>query len=291
MSLATRRKLLLFLILFTATLALIAAALPRLELQPGAPLPRVENGQFAVGVSGEGQYSDYRVNDFFFSLLMTMLAVVALWAINQAIRGTPWFELRKRLLRSVAACLAIFGVLALIVLMIPTRDVMELGQAVVPTPMVIETVPLDAPPPSLKWIVGIVLVIGVALVAVWISRTRPAPAQTMLQIEQEAEKARQALLAGASLREVILQCYCQMSNALQEDHGIERQAYMTTGDFERLLAAEGFPAAPVQQLTGLFNAVRYSRWQPGLDDEHRAIACLEAIILHSRETREAKEND
>ncbi|MBN1371332.1 MAG: DUF4129 domain-containing protein [Anaerolineaceae bacterium] len=291
MSLATKRKLLLFLILFTAVLALIAAVLPRLELEPGAPLPRVDNGLFAVGVSGEGQYSDYKVNDFFFSLLMTMLVVVALWAIYQAIRGTPWFDLRKRLLRSIAACLAVFGVLALIVLMIPTGEVMELGQEAVPTPMVIEAVLLDEPPPSLKWVVGIVLAVGAALVAAWIIRTRPAPNQALLQIELEAEKARQALLAGESLREVILQCYRKMSNALQEDHGIERQAYMTTGDFERLLAAEGFPAAPVQQLTSLFNFVRYSRWQPGLEDELKATACLEAIIQHSRETREAKEND
>lgn len=291
MSLATRRKLLFFLLLFSAALVLIAAALPLLEFQPGAPVPRVEKGLFKVGVSGEEQSSDYKVNNFFFNLLMTMLAAVALWAIYKALRGTPWIDLRKRLLRNVGIGLAVLGALALIVLMIPSGEVMDLEQAVVPTPMVIETVPLDAPPPSLKWVVGIVLAVGVALVAVWIIRSRPTPKQTLLHLELEAEKARQALLAGASLREVILQCYRQMSNALQEDHGIERKVYMTTGDFECLLAAEGFPAAPVKQLTGLFNAVRYSRWQPGLDDDQRAFACLEAIIQHSREMREAKEND
>ncbi len=291
MSLATRRKLLLFLLLFTATLALIAIALPGLELQPGAPIPRLEKDLLKAGGSGDGQNSGYKINNLFFTLLMVALSGVALWTIYKVIRGTPWNELRKRALRYVGISLAILSVLMLISLMVPTGEVTEVEQELPPIPMVIDRVPLDAPPPLLTWIMGIVLTVGAVLVAVWIIRARPAPVQTMLQIEQEAENARQALLAGMSLREVILQCYRKMSNALQENHGIQRQSFMTTGDFEHLLEAEGFPAAPVRQLTGLFNAVRYGRWQPGVDDEQNAIACLEAIIQHSRETRKEGEND
>jgi len=284
-SFATRRKLLFFFILFTAALTLLAVALPLLEFQPGEPVPRVQNGQVRIGVSGEGQASNYKINNLFFTLLMSMVAIVAVGAIFNAIRGTPWNELVKRLIRSLVICLGLVGFLMLASLMIPSGEVMELEQEMTPIPMVIETVPLGSPPPVLTWIVGILLVVGVALVAVWVVRARPAPNQTLLHLEQEAEKARQALLAGMSLREVILQCYRQMSNVLQKDHGIERQAYMTTGDFERLLAEEGFPEAPVQQLTRLFNAVRYGRWQPGLEDEREALACLEAIIQFSRQTQ------
>jgi hypothetical protein len=103
----------------------------------------------------------------------------------------------------------------------------------------------------------------------------------------EAEKARQALMTGLDLKDVIVKCYRQMSLALEKEQGIERKDSMTTREFESLLEAAGVPHDPIHQLTQLFEAVRYGNWQPNPMDEQKAIHCLEAIILYSREAKNA----
>jgi len=139
----------------------------------------------------------------------------------------------------------------------------------------------------LLWIVGVTLVAATILMAGWIVLSRPRPFSGPHFLELEAEKARLAILEGAGLTDVILQCYLQMSLALKQEQGIERETYMTTGEFERFLEAEGFPHDPIHQLTRLFEAVRYGHWQPGLTEKQNAIDCLEAIINYSRERRQA----
>jgi hypothetical protein len=39
-------------------------------------------------------------------------------------------------------------------------------------------------------------------------------------------------------------------------------------------------------LTQLFEVVRYGHWQPNSIDEEKAIHCLEAIVLYTREAKE-----
>jgi hypothetical protein len=102
----------------------------------------------------------------------------------------------------------------------------------------------------------------------------------------EAEKAWQELIAGVGLKGVIIKCYRQMSLALEKEQGIERKEFMTTGEFEDLLEAAGFPSAPLHRLTRLFEAVRYGNWQPNPLDEQNAIDCLGAIMLFSRKAKE-----
>jgi hypothetical protein len=101
----------------------------------------------------------------------------------------------------------------------------------------------------------------------------------------EAEKAWQALKTGSDLKNVIVKCYLQMSMALEQEQGIERQDFMTTGEFEKLLQAAGIPHEPIHQLTRLFDAVRYGNWQPNTADEQNAIQSLEAIMLYSRQSK------
>jgi hypothetical protein len=73
---------------------------------------------------------------------------------------------------------------------------------------------------------------------------------------------------------------------LAEEQGIERKDSMTVREFENLLEVAGVPYDPVHQLTQLFEAVRYGHWQPNPIDEEKAIHCLEAIVLYSREAKE-----
>jgi hypothetical protein len=76
-------------------------------------------------------------------------------------------------------------------------------------------------------------------------------------LESEAQQALQALQSGSNVADVILRCYVQMSRVLQKEQKLELKQTMTARPFERLLEARGFPAAPVHQLTGLFENVRY----------------------------------
>jgi hypothetical protein len=43
----------------------------------------------------------------------------------------------------------------------------------------------------------------------------------------------------------------------------------------------------VRQLTRLFEAARYSLWQPAGGEEQNAIYCLDAIMQHCRQLRAA----
>ena len=123
---------------------------------------------------------------------------------------------------------------------------------------------------------GIVLVLCVRMI---LAARRSVPRSW----ESEAAYARQALLDGQDLREVIIRCYVRMGRALQEEQQIERESFMTTGEFEVLLAARGVPPDPVRQLTRLFDAVRYGRREPAAGEEQRALQCLDAILAYCRQ--------
>ena len=291
MPVVVKRKLMLLLTLFGAALVLIAASLSGLVLKPGVPLPSLSNGQIHIDVAPGAPQVEYPVNDFFVTVLVVILVGCLIWTLYKAVQGVNWKDLSRALLRFAGFFLGAAAVLAFVLSLLPKTGELVVEEALeIPTPPPVVYTPLGTPPPVLTWLVGAILAVCAALLAVWFLRSREPADVTLLRLGQEAEKARQALLTGLSLREVILQCYRQMSRVLQEENGIQRQAFMTTGDFERLLAAEGFPAAPVHQLTQLFDAVRYGRWQPGLSDDQKAIDCLEAIVRYSQETHQAGED-
>ena len=105
------------------------------------------------------------------------------------------------------------------------------------------------------------------------------------------EKARRNILDGMDLTEVILRCYQEMGQILQQEGGIERQVYTTPTEFEAQLNAAGLPRAPVHELTQLFEHVRYGRFTPTHDDEQEALSNLHKIITHLRKINAARNNE
>ena len=156
-----------------------------------------------------------------------------------------------------------------------------------PTPEPLVTAPLGPAPPLLLWLVGIGLLATGILIGIWIFTSSRGRATTLDIVGLEAEKAWQELIAGLGLKDVIVKCYRQMSLALEKEQGIERKESMTAREFENLLQAAGVPYDPVHQLTQLFEAARYGNWQPNPIDEQKAIQCLEAIVLYTRQAKEA----
>jgi hypothetical protein len=133
-----------------------------------------------------------------------------------------------------------------------------------------------------------VLVVGIGAAGVWlfvqwIRERRAAPQNRILH---EAEGAVNALQAGKDLRNVILRCYFQMAATLQEEQGLERSPDMTVREFEAILAQMGYPAPPVQQLTTLFEKIRYGEKEIGAQDEAAALESLNAIIQFARQDGE-----
>ena len=182
--------------------------------------------------------------------------------------------------RLVLVLLIVTGLLYAFVMLLPA------SQESLPEPVPLPRKPPDSGPPlgpapqALIWLVAAGLLIGTVLLGLALLREKRGSSLAAWQLE--AEQARLDLLAGADLKEVILRCYRRMSEALQEEQDIVREVYMTTGEFERLLASKGVPRDPVHQLTKLFDAVRYGHWQPEPGDQSRAIQCLDDILAYSR---------
>ena len=281
----TKRKTFLLLGVVTLITMMIAANLPQLEFQPGMPLPRLEQGQVvAAPAVEEQQFVSISAPTFIVVLIALILTVATLYSMVQLFRGADW-KFVLGVLRPLLIVSGVIGCLVFLIMLFPRSDSYIPEGFTVPTPgPVITTSPLESTPPSLLWLVGIGLFVITVLVLVWIF-TPSHPASPLDLVGQEAEKARQALKSGVHLKDVIIHCYVQMSLALKQEQGIERKDFMTTGEFENLLEMAGVPHEPVHQLTRLFDAVRYGNWQPNPVDEQKAIQCLEAIMVYSRDAR------
>jgi len=254
-----------------------------LEFQPGMPLPRLEHGQLVAVPIEEVQSVSISAQKFILVLIALILTGSMLYAMVQLLRGADW-KLILDFLRYVLGISAVIGCLAFLIMLFPGSDSYTPVEIPIATPEPVVTSPLGSAPPALLWLVGIGLLVISVLVVMWIF-TPSHPASPIDLVGLEAEKARQALKTGVDLKDVIVNCYIRMSLALKQEQGIERKDFMTTGEFENLLETAGIPHDPIHQLTRLFDAVRYGNWQPNPVDEQKAIQCLEAIMLYSRDAR------
>ncbi len=275
-----RRKTLLLLLLTIGVVALLAAGLPRLELKPGLPFPQAEGGpggglpaadERPLGGPLQAAYS-----------LGIILGLLLLYLVYKMVTGMPWKELLQPSVYFGLLIIVITGLLLSLIVALAPRGLGQEEAWLPPTPEPLVTGPLGTPPPGLIWLVWAGLALLAALLVLGLVRwTRPQPPRDRLA--WEAEQALQSLRDGLDLKSVILRCYQQMSQALQDEQGLEREQAMTAREFERLLAERGVPAAPVEQLTRLFEAVRYGRQEPTAVEEQQAVESLSAILEYSRE--------
>ncbi len=284
---SAKKKALISLGLAMAFVMIIAASLPRLKLQPGMPFPILENNQVSAAPAATEPFVSMQANQFFGILLAIVLSGLFLYGFYKLVRGAKWKDITGFILRTLFISLIAAGILWLI-LLLPKSGNSAATAVPVPTAQPQITTPLGPVPPTLLWLVGIGLLVTGIVAGVWILTASSRRAMPIALVGIEAEKAFQALKSGVNLKDVIIKCYRQMSLVLEKERGIEREEFMTTGEFEKLSEAAGIPHDPLHQLTGLFEAVRYGDWQPNPIDEDKAIQCLEAIISFSREDRAKK---
>jgi len=249
--------------------------------QMGAgPLPAMPSAQMAVLV---------RV----FAAFMVMLLLIAI--IGFII--SPDF--RKKMLREFLRMLAF---LAFATLLMNMGVLQSMGEFTQPLEGVSDSEVPEGPgesfvegmpefgatsPPWLIWMASFVLAALFAAVIFWIGWTllNRSRKYDMQEFAQEAQAAIDALQAGADLRNTVIRCYYEMSEVLKTKQGIQRESAMTPREFEQRLTARGLPSEPVQQLTRLFEAVRYGTDVPGVREEHQAIASLTAIVEACRQAK------
>jgi hypothetical protein len=263
---------------------MIAASLPQLELKPGMPLPKLEDGQVVAAPVEKQEFVAISINKFIVMFFSLVLAGLMLYIMYKLFKGADWKMLISSIPSTLFVSLLVMTLIFLIVLLPRSTDSVPTDLPL-PTPAPSVRAPLGPVPPLLIWFVGFGLLIIAILIGFWIFLSSSKQTTTLDIVRLEAEKAWQALKNGLDLKVVIIQCYRQMSLVLQKEQGIERKDFMTTGEFEGLLEAAGVPHDPVHQLTRLFEAVRYGNWQPNPVDHQKAIQSLEAIVLFSREAK------
>ena len=278
MSPRSEKRALYLLLLSLVLTALIAAGLPRLVFRPGLPLPSVEKGQVALADGNQAPVG-MGIGSFAAIVLLMVLVVPLIVLVISALRGVRWKRLLAGLWSLLWKLLLAGGAVILVVSLLPVSRG-SVTEEPSPAPRPLATAPLGPVPVGVIWAAGIALGVVVILVSArMILGRRRVP---MRSWELEVALARQALLDGGDLREVIIRCYTRMAEALQEERKIEREAFMTAGEFEILLADKGLPREPVHQLTRLFESARYSLREPAPGEERSAIACLDSILVHCR---------
>ena len=127
----------------------------------------------------------------------------------------------------------------------------------------------------------VVIIVGVLMLLRFGRRTpirlsvaeRKAQEETLGVVQQAIEDLKES----DDPREVIISTYRQMSR-LMSSRKLAEQETLTASEFARLAIGRfGWAAAPIQELTHLFEEARYSQHSMGLGHKQRAMACLEDI--------------
>jgi hypothetical protein len=284
MTLKTKRIALFLLIGALLSIILLTASLSNLQLNPGTPFPS------AGGTDDARQpLTSFSPRD---TLSMPIArGAFALFFLVLLIYLPPRlivFVNFKKLFLFILVMIILLGLVTLMPRMAPGDSTYSPSQSTEAPPPAAESqlsAPIGQPPQALTTIVIIAAALGIGLLALILVRQSLSAATAEDQLLQEAEDAVSALIAGADFSSVIIRCYQQMTLALQEEQGIERNEHMTVREFEDLLANKGFPATPVHRLTCLFENVRYGQIQISKHDETTAIDSLNEIIQYCQSKR------
>jgi uncharacterized membrane protein len=268
-----------------AVLVLLAIGINGLQMLPGRPFNLGDPGPMSAGgsaLSGDPN----NISILIFRIIMIAAAIALPATLLMALLTSD--GRRQLLAYLIMGALLVLGFLLLQGSPKNPRDVEVAKQAVsqeTPLPLAAQ-LPTDVFRPSAPdWLVLAIsisfglLICGIIAAVVYVAWRRSRPANTAMQeLAAEAQSAMQALQSGAELKDVVMRCYREMSRVLQKERGIQRQAAMTAREFEIALNDKGIPAEPVQQLTRLFEKVRYGHEVPAPLDEQLAMSSLSAIV-------------
>jgi hypothetical protein len=279
-----RIRLLAYLGLTLLALVLLAAGISSLQFQKGDfPFEPPEPENVEEGFPDETTIVNLRPIAIPVSFNSGWLVIIAPIAIYAAYRSR---EIRAGLLLAlifIGIYLVAFNGLYRNYYEPPESDETEFEQAnILPEPTPGES--FEDPPDLIDWVsaattAGIIVIAAVGIVLLWRNREKFLNRKPPLEIiSDEAEATLAEIRAGANLRDAVMQCYYDMSQALKKGRGLERQEGMTPREFEEVLERAGIPDRSVRRLTRLFEMVRYGGQIASERDKLEAIDCLQAIV-------------
>lgn len=270
------------------TALILAIGLSRLELRPGEGLPLLK-GPTGIATG----FGDMGWGDIIVLVLRGILALCLVLFPVYIIINLLTPQGRKRLITdAISLSLMVLSVYLLLKFLDrPRQNIVENSSS---TPVEIappfgettSTAPIPEliahTPPWVTTLIGIGIALLIAGIVTGLFLVLQKQLHTQLtpleQLGQEAQSAVDSLQEGSNFKDTIIRCYAQMSQILRDQRGIERESAMTPREFEQLLKKKGLPDQPVQQLTQLFEEVRYGKKTVGAQGERRAIESLTEIV-------------
>ena len=282
-----RRRILIWMVLGVLALVLLAGGLSTFTLQPGRVFqqPASEGPEQPAPVPSAESSSDT-----FETVLRAVLAVLLVILPLSVIAAMFSKEGRKRLITNALMIVMLLVVMSRVQEI--QRQAREMSQEVgvvnEQIPAVIgEPLPPPPPPPSEEFVLiaSIVIVVIGVILAVWVGRRWLFQRQpsALIQIAEEADRARDALAGGGALEDVVIRSYRQMNKIVAEARELRRPPSATPREFEDTLAGAGLPLGPLDDLTKLFEQVRYGGLVTGPAERQTAINSLTAIAAACRE--------
>jgi hypothetical protein len=284
----------LFLILFSISLVailLLVIGLPELQFKPGKSLNLIEwflselaadNTDDFFEVGPVTPQSDYlpEIGDVLLNSLIVVFWLLAIFTIVSLI-VSPKF--RRDLFRLLAFMIPFVILLPQIAQRMSLQNQGSEEEGAGQIPFGDFTAP--QPPPFVQnppgWLVLgintiIVVLLIVGIVYLW-RRFQPKP-DTKAVVVRESKKALSDLESGLEFRDVVIACYAQMCHGLEQRRKMIRHHAMTPREFEKQLAQAGIASTHIQQLTRMFESVRYGAKQPDKVAEIEAKNCLSSIL-------------
>jgi len=288
-----RRRIILSLLLGLSlvTILVLAGGLPDLQFRPGKSLNLIE--WFFAELAQENPTglpeivdvsSDYRflpeIGDL---MLKSMIAVFWLMLVFSVVIFFVSPKFRRDLLRMLAFIIPLVILLPQIANSMteqPTMGEEQQAGGYAPGGGTYPQAPdfIQNPPEWLFLIVNallLFLILG-GIFYLW-RRLRPNSDERAVVVK-EVRRALSNLESGSELKDVVIACYAQMCQGLQESQQIKRHRAMTPREFENHLSKAGIASTHIQHLSRLFESVRYGAKQTDVATENEAKRCLRSIL-------------
>lgn len=260
------------------SVVLLSGSLSNLELHAGSFFPGVDSPYVAQ------QAASQQVQTYSFTALPGIFGLILLLLIVYVLIRLIAFVNLKRFLRWLFRFILALSILFILLVILaylnfgPTGASVWLLEIALSPSDGVSTSPLGQPPERLIWFVavGFILATGWFIVKIFGQKVQPSHIEDSVLCQ--AKNAIESLRAGRDFKNAIIHCYLEMTKALQEERGIERNDDMTAREFQDWLELKGWPRVPVEKLTDLFEKVRYGQQHLGENDEKIALDSLNEII-------------
>lgn len=266
-----------------SALVLLAAGLDDIRLGPGRPLglgPASARGMVLPSLKViDADTPVWKILLFWFAFVVNLAMFLLVLP--------P--ELRKRMLRQLTSFA--IGVLALMLalryrlLELPEMPVDAAEHGYASSTGATADLQAPQPPQVAPWIAYVVslIVLWVILLVLYFAyrywnHHRSQRSAALGSIGEIARKSLADLAGGHQWGDVVTQAYARMNEAVRVTRGLQRESSSTPREFAARLVRTGLPISSVDELTRLFEAVRYGGRLSDDAAALRAAACLESIL-------------